>query len=215
MVPGYLCILFLFIFCILWATGWKPIFAPNVRTGWALTLTGLILCTLMVPIWITPIAKFPGFHIHASVCLLLVSSVTAVLLSAKHGQAFFLVLCAVMLAVVWGSTRSLYAHESFLHWLSPTLDAPLLAGLLCGVFTTDSNHQLAIMAWGAAIGECMAALLQEGGTFQVQIGSWAWWDGFAIAICATFALGAAGRALRGMISKLGAVWLQQRGGRSS
>lgn len=214
MMPGYLCALLLFIVCILWATGWKPVLAPNVKTGWALLLAGTTIISLIYPHWITPFAKYPGFTIHGAVCLLLISSVIAGLVTAKQGQILYLLLCSSMLAVVWGSTRTLYAHESVLYWLNPSLDAPLLAGLLSSVFSSDSNHQLAITIWGAAAGESMAAILQDG-AFQAQIGSWAWWDGLTIAICTAFALSAAGRMLRGMISKLGAVWLQQRGGRSS
>lgn len=214
MMPGYLCALLLFMVCILLATGWKPVLAPNIHSGWMLLLAGLTFTAFLYPIWVTPLANYPGFTIHAAVCLLLVSSAIAGAVSANKGQFFYLILCSLMLAVVWGSTRTLYVHESVLYWLNPSLDAPLLAGVLCSVFSSDSNHQLAITIWGAAAGECMASMLQEG-AFQAQIGSWTWWDGLAIAICTALALTAAGRGLRGMISKLGAVWLQQRGGRSS
>lgn len=216
MIPGYMSVLLMLIVFILWVTGWKQLLAPSVRTGPAIILTATIAFMLAVPIsmWISPLKSFPGFRIHAAACLLLVVSAVIVWRTAQEGQRAYLVLCALMLAIVWGSAHSLYSHEAMFYWIDPSWDAPLLVGVLCGAFSSNDTHQIGIVAWGAAIGECVEAVLRSGG-FEASIGSWAWWDGFVIALCTAAAVTILVRAVRVIAGKLGEAWMQMRGGRSS
>ncbi|RJE90022.1 hypothetical protein D3P07_07335 [Paenibacillus sp. 1011MAR3C5] len=214
MIPGYISVLLLLIVSILWATGWKDVFAPRMRTGWAVAVTLAIALLLMFPLWSSPLHNKPAIQIHASVWLLL--TVCAILLwrSVQDGQRGYLMLCALMLAIVWGSARSLYSHETMFYWMDPLWDMPLLAGLLCGAFTSDSRHQLVLVAWGAALGSFVEVLFR-GDVIQTRIGSWEWWDSVAIACCSAVAVTVLLRAGRAIGSRIGAAWLHLRGGRSS
>ncbi|MFF2887614.1 hypothetical protein [Paenibacillus sp. NPDC057967] len=214
MIPGYISVLLLLIVSILWATGWKDVFAPHMRTGWTVTITLAIAALLIFPLWSSPFSSEPAVQIHASAWLLM--AVCAVLLwrSAKEGQRGYLMLCTLMLAIVWGSARSLYSHETMFYWMDPVWDMPLLAGLLCGAFTSDSRHQLVLVVWGAALGDFVEALFRDG-VIQARIGSWEWWDSVTIAFCSAVAVTVLLRAGRAIGSRIGAVWLHLRGGRSS
>lgn len=214
MIPGYMCVLLLLIVSILWATGWKDFLTPNVRTGWAAVITLMIAATLGFPLWFSPFLSEPGIQIHASAWLLLGACAIVLWRTAKEGQRGYLILCATMLAVVWGSARSLYSHEAMFYWIDPFWDTPVLAGLLCGAFTSDSRHQLVLVAWGAALGNFLEALLRTG-SIQTRIGSWEWWDSVAIAVCSAIAVAILMRSGRSIVSRIGAAWLSIKGGRSS
>ncbi|MCR2803034.1 YphA family membrane protein [Paenibacillus soyae] len=216
MIPGYVCALLLLIVSILWATGWKAAFAPRVSTSWTIAVLGIIAILLMFPLWITPIARLAEIKIHAAVCVLLLCGSGSFWRRPAHGQRLYILSCAIMLAIVWGSARSLYSHESMFYFVHPDWDAPLLSGILCGAFTSDIRHQFSIVVWGAAVSEAVQWFLMERGTSPLYlIGEWAWWDGVAVALCAAVLFTAVSRAARTGIVKLGAVWLRQlRGGKS-
>lgn len=213
MIPGYVCALLLLIISILWATGWKTAIAPAVSTRWTLVVAGIIALPLMFPTWIMPPTRYTEIKIHVAVCMLLICTATSVW-RRQDGQRFYILSCVLMLAIVWGSARSLYSHESMFYFLHPDWDAPLLGGLLCGAFTSDVRHQFAIVAWGAALSEVVQNILADGSAVQL-IGTWAWWDGVAVALCAAVLFTIVTSTLRRWMVKLGTVWHRQlRGGKS-
>ncbi|REK77271.1 hypothetical protein [Paenibacillus paeoniae] len=214
MIPGYISVLLLLIVSILWATGWRDFLAPNIRTGWAVTVTLAIAVMLMFPIWFSPLASEPDIQIHASAVLMLAVSSIMLWRSARDGGMGYFMLCALMLAIVWGSAKSLYSHETMFYWLDPIWDMPVWGGILCSAFTSEGRNQLVLVAWGAALGDFVEALLRDG-SLHASIGSLAWWDSVMIAFCSAVAatiLLRIGRAVGGRIS---AAWFYLRGGRSS
>lgn len=214
MIPGYISILLLLIVSILWATGWREVLVPNMRTGWTAAIALAIAALLIFPLWTSPIASEPAVQVHVSAWLLLAASAILLWRTAQDSQRGYLMLCALMLAIVWGSARSLYSHETMFYWMDPLWDMPLLAGLLCGAFTSDSRHQLVLVAWGAAWGEFIVAMFREGAV-HARIGSWEWWDSVAIAFCSAVAVTVLLRAARAIGAWISAAWLNLRGGRSS
>ncbi len=65
----------------------------------------------------------------------------------------YLLLCAVMIAVIWGFIRKMYSYDPIFHWVDPSWDAPLLCGMFCGAFTSQVKHQFGMIVWGAVLGE--------------------------------------------------------------
>lgn len=212
MTPGYVSLLFFFIMCILMATDWKPLIAPAIRSGHAFIFLVAVGCALLFPLWIAPFDGYPQVRIHAAACLLLAVAVKWSL--GVKGLRSYMFFCSLMLGIVWGTARSLYSYESMFYWLSPTWDAPLLGGLLCGAFASDVKQQLGLIGLGAAVEEIVAATFREG-SLRIDIGALYWWDGVSIALASAIAITLVMKAIRRTLIKLGASWLGLKGGGSS
>ncbi|GKU79562.1 hypothetical protein [Paenibacillus sp. L3-i20] len=214
MIPGYLTVLLMLNVYILFATGWKSVFAADIRTDLFFSVTAIMACSLLFPLWWAPFKDVLNLKIHGAACLLLSISAIIVWRSKESGVRGYLLLCILMLAMIMGSIKSLYSIETMFHWFESSWNASLIGGLICGIFTTEIKHQLAILTWGAALGEGLEAFFREG-TYHVAIGTLSWWDGLLVALCIAVSFSLMKRVVRRGKLKLSAAWLQLKGGRSS
>lgn len=181
MVAGYASTLFLTIGIILLATGWRSYFFPGIgrHVFWLMLLSFITLIKL--PLWLEPLPAHEGLKIHMAVVMLLIASSVGLYMGRRETAIGYEALCLLMLALVWASMRSLYAHDPMIHLVSPEADAPLLCGLLSSVFASSHSQQFAQLCWGSALASLLLALQQHSG---VLIGSAHWWDELCTAIAA-------------------------------
>ncbi|MFD0586883.1 hypothetical protein ACFQZE_02620 [Paenibacillus sp. GCM10027627] len=211
MNAGYLTALLFLVAFILLGTGWKPLLAPSISGGYAYGLLGAIGVALFLPIWLTPFGAFADIRLHVSVCLLLAITLYS-WVAEQSGNRGYVLICALLIGIVWGCARSLYAQESMFYWLNPDFDAPLLAGLLCGAFVSDLKQQMILSAWGAALGKGVQVFFRDD-HFQLSFGTMYDWDGIALAMVAACSLTVTLKILRQLKSKLEAAWFQLKGGK--
>ncbi|WP_456238766.1 YphA family membrane protein [Paenibacillus alkaliterrae] len=196
------------------ATGWKPYVAPDISKR-TIGLLGILIAVLLPSsIWWSPMPAVVQVQLHVTVCLLLLSTFFLLRGSENWSYRGYLVLCAFMIAVIWGSIRKIYIYDPVFYWLDPSWDAPIIGGLLCGAFTSEAKHQFGLIIWGAVLGECLNAVLQSG-AYTAQIGSLSWWDSFWIAIASARLFSLLLKLIRMTISKLGIMLWHIKGGRSS
>jgi hypothetical protein len=199
---------------ILLATGWKPYLAPDISRR-TLTVLGLILiASLPFSIWWSPLREYIQVEMHVSVCMLLVASLFTYKGDEEWSYKGYLLLCAVMIAVIWGFVRKIYSYDPVFYWLGPNWDAPMLGGLLCGAFSSSAKHQYGMIIWGAVLGECLNAILQSSG-YTAYIGSLSWWDSFWIAIATARLFTLLLKLFRFSLAKLSVMLWNMKGGRSS
>lgn len=209
MVAGYASTLFLMIGIILLATGWRSHFFPGIgrHIFWLMLLVFIIVIKL--PLWIDPFPANEGPIIHAAVVMLLVASSVGLYKGRRETAIGYEALCVLMLALVWASLRSLYAHDPMFHWVSPEADAPLLCGFLSSVFASSYRQQFAQLSWGCALASLLLALQQYSGAL---IGSAQWWDELCTAIAAGIVCTAGIKAWQRILSWLnGALFYKNRG----
>jgi hypothetical protein len=212
---GYMSFWIMSILFVLIATGWKPYVAPDVGQGSLRILIGIGMLGLFnVPLWWMPSPAYLQVMLHASVVLLVLFSLHAFTDARNWGSIGYLLLCALMVAVIWGFVRKIYSYDPVFYWISPSWDAPILAGMFCGAFTAQFKQQCALVIWGAVLGETLNTILQAGG-YVGQIGSLSWWDSFWISIAAARMISLLLKAGKLGITKLNDRLLHIRGGRSS
>ncbi|MBD2869636.1 YphA family membrane protein [Paenibacillus arenilitoris] len=214
MNPGFMSLWIMLIMIILLATGWKPYLAPDLSRP-AMTLFGIVMLALLpVSAWWSPMRESMHVGIHVSVCFLLLAGLLAFWGEEQWSYKSYLALCAIMIAVIWGFVRKIYSYDPVFYWLGPVWDAPLLAGVLCGAFSSSAKHQFGMLIWGAVLGEWLNTLLQARG-YTAWIGTLSWWDGFWIAVATARLFAFALKLLRAALSKLGILFWHMKGGRSS
>lgn len=214
MNPGYMSIWIMCIMFILIATGWKPYLAPDISRR-TMILLGIIMVVLLpLSFWWSPLPEHVQAELHVSVCLLLVISLLTCHGFEEWRYKGYLILCAIMIAVIWGFIRKMYSYDPVFYWIGPSWDAPLLGGLLCGAFSSRVKHQFGMIIWGAVLGETLNAFLQSG-TYTALIGSLSWWDSFWIAFATARLSSLMLRGIRIGASKLSGMLWHIRGGRSS
>ncbi|MEK3881473.1 hypothetical protein [Paenibacillus sp. PL2-23] len=219
MISGYVCAIVIIIVSILWVTGWRETIAPNVSTREVLFCAGLLaLAAMPLPLWFSPLPSMPDVQLHASASLLLLGGLFVISRKGFEGYRSYIGSCAIMVGMVWGSVRGLYAHETMFYVFHPDWDAPLLGGLLCGAFASERKQQFVIVTWGGALSAVVQRLLEGSGL--ASIGAWPWWDGVAAALSAAVTFTIVSRAIRRCLVKLGAAgwlgWLRQlKGDKSS
>ncbi|QAY66180.1 YphA family membrane protein [Paenibacillus protaetiae] len=181
MNPGFISLLILIAAGILLSTGWGTVFFPGV-SGRAAAAAG-VGCGLLQLVYGT----FMLGHIHIEYyggvfALLLLSS--AVFRSEKPvTQTGYLMLCAFIVGIIWGSVKQIYYADPVFYWVHPVWDAPLLGGLLASAFVSKLAHQFALLVWSAIWSEITGAALSTLG-YTASIGSLAWWDGLLISLAA-------------------------------
>lgn len=214
MNPGFMSIWIIIILLILMVTGWKPYLAPEVsRRSLLVTAFGI---TVLLPfsLWWQPMPNLIPIELHAAVIVLLFSGLLTLKGSEDWRYKGYLVLCAVMIAVIWGSLRKMYSFYPIFYWLDPQWDAPLFAGVLCSAFTSQVKHQFGIIVWAAALGEVLNALLQSG-NYTAMIGTLTWWDSFWITLITARIFSFVLKAIRRTASRVGVMLWDLKGGRSS
>lgn len=212
--PGYMSLLIMIMMLILIATGWKPYLAPDISRRTMVLLGILIIASMPLSIWWSPLSEFVQIKLHVSACLLLLASLLTFKGSEEWSYKGYLVLCALMIAVIWGCVRKMYSYDPVFYWIDPIWDAPLMAGLLCGAFTSQTKHQFSMIIWGSVLGETLNTALQAG-TYTVFIGSLSWWDGFWIAVATARLFSLILKAIRKGLTKLSVMLWHIKGGRSS
>lgn len=215
MNPGFMSIWIMMITFILIATGWKTYLAPEISSR-MMALLGIFMVMLLVfPLWWSPFPEFIRLEIHISVCLMLVIGVLMSYRASEVRSYFcYLILCTLMISIIWGFIRKMYSYDPVFYWIGPNWDAPLLAGIFCGAFTSQIKHQFGMMVWGAVLGEALNTVLQSG-AFTAHIGQSSWWDSFWIALATARVFSLLLRAIRTGASKLSVKLWHIKGGRSS
>ncbi|MDQ6418253.1 hypothetical protein RB620_02265 [Paenibacillus sp. LHD-117] len=212
MIPGYLSVWLALVITILFATGWKPYIAPKLRSATAVVMTCAMAAAALYRFWWMPFPRYPFVNLHGAVLVLLAASLIALAFKDNKGHRGYLVLCIFMLAIIWGSIRSLYTHDPVLYWLEPCWDAPLLCGLLCCIFTMNIRYQAGALLWCAVFGDAISAWL-ENGAYTALIGSLNWWDSYSLALSAACCSTLAIRCVRYAGAIVGRTWVGIRGGR--
>lgn len=215
MNPGFMSIWIMSITFVLIATGWKSYLAPEISARRMALLVIVMVMLLGMPLWWSPFPEYLHLEIQISVCLLLfIGSVLSYKSSEQASYLGYLILCTLMISIIWGFIRKMYSYDPVFYWLGPSWDAPLLAGIFCGAFTSQVKHQFGMMVWGAVLGETVNTVLQSG-LYTAQIGHSRWWDSFWIAIAAARLFSLLLKAIRLGISKLSIKLWHIKGGRSS
>lgn len=215
MNPGYLSIWIMTILFILIATGWKSQIAPDLGPRMLKVWMGVCLLAMTnVPLWWSPAPEYLHAALHVSVWLLLLTSITTYKGTEEWSYVGYLILCALMIAIIWGFIRKIYSYDPVFYWIDPRWDAPLLAGIFCGAFTSQFKQQCSMLIWGAVLGEAFNSVLQTG-AYTAQIGSLSWWDSFWIALSAARLFSLLVKGIKLAILKLNGFFWQSKGGRSS
>src|SRR5690606_9732452 len=139
MNAGYLSLWVICCAFILIMTGWKSVIAPgtNRRTMVLLLLLGAVL--LPFPLWWAPVALLPYLQLHAAAGVLLTAGALALLRGDEEwSYKGYLLLSMLMIALIWGMVRKIYSFDPVFYMINPVWDAPLLGGLLCGAFTSNT-----------------------------------------------------------------------------
>lgn len=214
MNPGYMSLWIIIVFLILMATGWKPSFAPDMNRR-TMTILGIVIAALLpVSLWWSQPSYDVHFELHVSVSLLLFASLLTYKGDEELSYKGYLVLCTIMIAAIWGFIRKMYSLDPVFYWIDPAWDAPLLAGVLCGAFTSQAKHQFGMIVWSAVLGEVLHAALQPN-NYTALIGSLSWWDSFWIAFATARMFSLIVKLARISFSKLYGLLWYLRGGRSS
>lgn len=211
MNPGYLSFLILLITAILLATGWKHVLAPDI--SWRIIGGAAAAAMLLpLPLWWSPLPEFLPIMLHAVVCAGLLASTPAFRERGWTASTGYYLLFTVMLGIIWGGIRQAYSFDPVFHWINPLWDAPLLAGLLCGAFTSHARQQLAVLLWAAMLGELVHTLLH---VHTAYIGSLAWWDSFWLAAATARLFSLLIKVVYRAAARVGSLLWQLKGGRSS
>lgn len=214
MNPGYMSLWIIVILIILMATGWKSFIAPDFSQR-SIVLFGIgVIALLPFSIWWVPGNAYVHVELHAAAIVLLLAGLLALNDSEEWSYKGYLLLCILMIMFIWGFLRKMYSYDPVFYWIDPLWDAPLLSGILSGAFTSNAKHQFGMIAWGAALGEVLNAILQ-GASYTTLIGSLYWWDSFWIAIVAAMIFTLFLKVVRMVFAKLSLVLLHLKGGRSS
>ncbi|MFX3633504.1 MAG: hypothetical protein ACE3L7_24445 [Candidatus Pristimantibacillus sp.] len=182
MNAGYVSLWIMTIALILIATGWSD------YVGVSLNRTKLTIVTIVCVILHFFQMKFSVGHIdinlHAGVVVAMAAALMAMRGPLLWDSKYYLLTCALLTGMIWGSIRKMYMIDPVFFWFDPRWDAPLLGGLLAAAFSTKATHQFTVLLFSAAFSEIMCSLLQ-GGLYVANIGSLAWWDGFWVSyVCA-------------------------------
>ncbi|WP_444939710.1 YphA family membrane protein [Paenibacillus harenae] len=171
---------------------------------------------LLMPLWIHFRMRAGEIliHSHAAILLLLIAGIVTAKDDEGWNNKLYLALCGGIVGLIWGLIRKLYSYDPVFYWLGPSWDAPLLGGVLCGLFTSNGKQQFGIIVWGAVLGEFVYAILYKGAVVT-SIGTVAWWDGFLASLAAARIASLAHRAVRTTGSKISVFLLNDKGGRSS
>ena len=214
MNPGYVSIWIIIIVFILITTGWKSYLAPDISRRTMAFLGIITVLLLNVSLWWSPFPPQIQVQLHVSACLFILAGLMTYIDSEDWSYKGYLLLCAVMIAVIWGFIRKMYSYDPIFHWVDPRWDAPLLCGMFCGAFTSQVKQQFGMVVWGAVLGEMLNAVLQAG-VYTAYIGSLSWWDSFWIAMAAARSFSLLLKTIRLGASKLSGMLWHIKGGRSS
>ncbi|HTG71516.1 MAG TPA: hypothetical protein VL921_19820, partial [Candidatus Udaeobacter sp.] len=162
MNPGYVSIWIIIIVFILITTGWKSYLAPDISRRTMAFLGIITVLLLNVSLWWSPFPPQIQVQLHVSACLFILAGLMTYIDSEDWSYKGYLLLCAVMIAVIWGFIRKMYSYDPVFHWIDPRWDAPLLCGMFCGAFTSQVKQQFGMVVWGAVLGEMLNAVLQAG-----------------------------------------------------
>ncbi len=167
---------------ILMTTGWSDFVGLAVnRKKWV--LIAMAVCAVLQPIQETFRLGSIQIHVFAGTILLMLISLLAMRGPLVWDSRGYLLICALLAGMIWGSVRKMYSVDPVFFWLDPLLDGPVVAGLLAAAFSSKGQHQLTVLLYAGAAAELVHALLQRG-VYEASVGSLQWWDSIWIAFVA-------------------------------
>nr|WP_139230830.1 hypothetical protein [Paenibacillus catalpae] len=167
---------------ILMTTGWSDFVGLSVKNRkWV--LLALAICAALQLIEETFQIGAVHIHVFAGTILLMVISLLAMRGPLVWDSRGYLLICALLAGMIWGSVRKMYSVDPVFFWLDPLLDGPIVAGVLASAFSTKGQHQFTVLLFAGAAAELVHALLQKG-VYEASIGSLQWWDSLWIAFAA-------------------------------
>ncbi|WP_336786788.1 YphA family membrane protein [Paenibacillus sp. MMO-177] len=182
MNAGYISIWIMLMVYILMTTGWSDFVGLAVnRKKWV--LIAMAVCAVLQPIQETFRLGSIQIHVFAGTILLMLISLLAMRGPLVWDSRGYLLICALLAGMIWGSVRKMYSVDPVFFWLDPLLDGPVVAGLLAAAFSSKGQHQLTVLLYAGAAAELVHALLQRG-VYEASVGSLQWWDSIWIAFVA-------------------------------
>lgn len=181
MNPGFISLLIIVISGILICTGWNAELLGGIRIRNVVLLGfGCLLCHRIA-------VAFPALEhtivIRGDALVALAATRFCVRDGRTAGLAGYLLLCAFIVAMIWGSLREIYRADPVFYWLHPVWDAPLLSGMLAAAFTPKVKQQYAMLVWSAFLAEWISFAL-SGTSRSLSWGAFDWWDGLLISLAA-------------------------------
>lgn len=211
MNSGYMSLLIMTIALILIATGWSDYVGASLnRTKLAIVATTcVVLHFFQMKFTIGNI----DIYLHAGVVVAMAAALLALRGPTLWDSKYYLLLCALLTGMIWGSIRKMYMIDPVFFWFDPRWDAPLLGGLLAAAFSTKASHQFTVLLFSAAFSEIICALLQ-GGHYGANIGSLAWWDVFWVSYASARMISVLFNLLRIFVQRFIALSWRKKGGSS-
>ncbi|GGD69346.1 YphA family membrane protein [Paenibacillus nasutitermitis] len=177
MNEGFIACWFAFMLLILYMTGWKEQVADGVsrRVLAVFLLAVFVLHDLWLPL---------GNHLILQASL--IAAVGAAILSVADcrnaGLVVSMLLSSLFAGMSWTWARLMYRADPVFIGLHPIWDGPLLAGIIGGLLLERFRHQFTLIVFAALMAFVLIPVRAPGG--DMVLGSWGWWDAFAIALLA-------------------------------
>lgn len=210
---GYISIWIMLMLFILMTTGWSDLVGLSAK-NWKWILLALAVCAVLQPIRETFRFGNVQIHLFAGTVLLMLIALLAMRGPLVWDSRGYLLICALLAGLIWGSVRKMYSVDPVFFWLDPLLDGPVVAGLLAAAFSTKGQHQFTVLLFAGAAAELVHALLQRG-VYEASIGSLQWWDSLWIAFAAARMISLVFQAVRTGVVRFIAIPWRNKGGSSS
>jgi|GEM_PF-1560056 hypothetical protein len=209
---GYISIWIMLMVFILMTTGWSDFVGLPVKNKKWLFLA-LAVCAALQPIEETFRLGSVQIHVFAGTILLMLIALLAMRGPLVWDSRGYLLICALLAGMIWGSVRKMYSVDPVFFWLDPLLDGPVVAGILASAFSTKGQHQFTVLLFAGAAAELVYTLLQHG-VNEAFIGSRQWWDSVWIAFAAARIISLLFLTVRtGVVRYIASPW-RNRGGSS-
>ncbi|ACT01042.1 hypothetical protein Pjdr2_2387 [Paenibacillus sp. JDR-2] len=179
---GYISIWIMLMAFILITTGWSDFVGLTIKHKRWLFIA-FAVCAALQPIQETFRLGTIQLHVFAGTVLLMLISLLAMRGPLVWDSRGYLLICALLAGMIWGSLRKMYSVDPVFFWLDPLLDGPVVAGVLAAAFSSKGQHQLTVLLYAGAAAELVHALLQHG-VYEASVGSLQWWDSIWIAFVA-------------------------------
>ncbi|MCM3627433.1 hypothetical protein M3194_08650 [Paenibacillus glycanilyticus] len=197
---------------ILITTGWSNLVGLSVKNRkWV--FLALAVCAALQPIKETFHIGQVQIHVFAGTILLMLITLLAMRGPLVWDSRGYLLICALLAGMIWGSVRKMYSVDPVFFWLDPFLDGPVVAGVLASAFSTKGQHQFTVLLFAGAAAELVHALLQRG-VYEASIGSLQWWDSLWIAFATARVISLLFQAVRTGVVRFIAIPWRNKGGSS-
>ncbi|CAM3124608.1 hypothetical protein PALU110988_03100 [Paenibacillus lupini] len=210
---GYISIWIMLMAFILMTTGWSDFVGlPMKNKKWF--IIALSVCVTLQPIQETFHLGNVQIHLYAGTILLMLIALLAMRGPLVWDSRGYLLVCALLAGMIWGSVRKMYSVDPVFFWLDPLLDGPIVAGVLASAFSSKGQHQFTVLLFAGATAELVHALLQRN-IYEAAIGSLQWWDSVWIAFTASRVVSLVFLAARAGVVRFIAIPWRNKGGSSS